>query len=154
VPRKTAAQLDRDVAKVLKRPTMTVKRADEVIRAAQEKAIEAGARGQCPPRNIESARSDGIMSYQEDRRALLLARRLPRTEIEIGRAYVIHARNGGVGIAVREGNSLGYQLHREKFDRHYLFVENDWDEGAPFGTAIPLTLIEELPPKDETELLA
>jgi hypothetical protein len=94
------------------------------------------------------------MSYQEDRRAPLLARRIPRTDIVIGRAYVIHARNGGVGVAVAEGDGLGYQLHREKFDRHYLFVENDWDEGAPFGTAIPLTLIEEAPPKDETELLA
>jgi hypothetical protein len=35
MPRKTAAQLDRDVAKVLKKPAMTLKRADEVIRAAQ-----------------------------------------------------------------------------------------------------------------------
>jgi hypothetical protein len=102
------------------------------------------------------------MSHQEDRRASLLARRIPRADIEIGRAYVIHARNGGVGVAVKEsharnghpGESLGYQLHREKFDRHYLFVEDDWDEGVPFGTAIPLALIEETPPKDETALLA
>jgi hypothetical protein len=102
------------------------------------------------------------MNYQEDRCAPLLAQRVPRTDIIIGRAYVIHARNGGVGVAVKEAHarnghpaeSLGYQLHREKFDRHYLFVEDDWDEGPPFGTAIPLTLIEEIPPKDETELLA
>lgn len=33
--KKTHAQLDRDVAKVLKKPALTVKRADEVIRAAQ-----------------------------------------------------------------------------------------------------------------------
>jgi hypothetical protein len=32
--KKTAAQLDRDVAKALKKPVMTVKRADEVIQAA------------------------------------------------------------------------------------------------------------------------
>lgn len=94
------------------------------------------------------------MSYQEDRRAPLLARRVPRPDVKIGRAYVIHALNGGVGVAVAEGDGLGYQLHREKFDRHYLFVEDDWDEDPPFGTAIPLALIEEMPPKDETELLA
>jgi hypothetical protein len=33
--KKTGAQLDRDVAKALKKPALTVKRADEVIRAAQ-----------------------------------------------------------------------------------------------------------------------
>jgi len=35
VTRKTAAQLDRDVAKALKKPAMTIRRADEVIRVAQ-----------------------------------------------------------------------------------------------------------------------
>ncbi len=43
MPRKTAAQLDRDIAKALKKPAMTVKRADAVIRAAQ---LE-GFGGQC-----------------------------------------------------------------------------------------------------------
>lgn len=42
MPRK-AAQLDRDIAKVLKKPAMTVERADEVIRAAQLK----GFGGEC-----------------------------------------------------------------------------------------------------------
>lgn len=40
---KTGAKLDRDVAEVLKRPAMTIRRADEVIRAAQ---ID-GFAGQC-----------------------------------------------------------------------------------------------------------
>ena len=35
-------------------------------------------------------------------RATLLARRVPHDEVILGRAYVIHARNGGVGVAVRE----------------------------------------------------
>jgi len=30
----------------------------------------------------------------------LLTRRIPRADMVIGRAYVIHARNGGVGVAV------------------------------------------------------
>jgi hypothetical protein len=90
----------------------------------------------------------------EDRYMPLLARRVPRADVELGRAYVIHARNGGVGVAVKEDDGLGYRLHREKFDNHYLFVELDWDEGLPFGTAIPLTAISEEPPTDETTLLA
>lgn len=35
MPRKTAAQLDRDVARALKKPSMSLRRADEVIRAAR-----------------------------------------------------------------------------------------------------------------------
>ena len=41
--KKTAAQLERDVAKALKKPAMTLQRADEIIRAAQ---LE-GFGGQC-----------------------------------------------------------------------------------------------------------
>lgn len=43
MPRKTAAQLDREVAKALKKPAMTARRADAIIRAAQ---LE-GFGGQC-----------------------------------------------------------------------------------------------------------
>ncbi|MCU0675939.1 MAG: hypothetical protein MUE69_24490 [Myxococcota bacterium] len=84
----------------------------------------------------------------------LLAKRVPLADVELGRAYVIHARNGGVGVAVREGERIGYRLHREKFSRHYLFVEWDWDEGEPHGTAIPLRLLEDRPPEDGGALLS
>ena len=90
----------------------------------------------------------------DDREKPLLARRIPMDQVEFGRAYVIHARNGGVGVAVGEHGELGYRLHRRKFDRNYLFVELDWDLGAPHGTAIPLALIDETPPEDDEELLA
>ena len=84
----------------------------------------------------------------------LLAARVPPDEVVLGRAYVIHARNGGVGIAVRDDDGrLGYRLRRVKFDRIYLFVEWDWDEGEPYGTAIPLALVEEAPPENDDELL-
>ena len=92
------------------------------------------------------------MGY-EDRYKPLLARRIPRSDVTIGRAYVIHARNGGVGVAVDQAGRLGYQLHREKFGYHYLFVEYDWDEGAPHGTAIPLAVIAAESPDDEATLL-
>jgi hypothetical protein len=83
-----------------------------------------------------------------------LARRIRREDIVVGRAYVIHARNGDVGVALEDDGRLGYCLHREKFGDHYLFTEWDWDEGPPFGTAIPLRLIEAEPPTGEDELLA
>jgi antitoxin HigA-1 len=42
----------------------------------------------------------------DERYAVLLARRVPLAEIVVGRAYVIHARNGGVGVAVREEGTI------------------------------------------------
>ena len=89
-----------------------------------------------------------------DRQKPLLDARVPPHEVTVGRAYVIHARNGGVGVAVRdEDGRLGYRLRRVKFDRIYLFTEWDWDEGEPFGTAIPMALVEELPPESDDVLL-
>jgi len=90
----------------------------------------------------------------EDRHASLLARRVPREGVVLGRAYVIKARNGGVGVAVKEDSVLGYRLHREKFGEHYLFTEYDWADDPSFGTAIPLSLVEAEPPTDDDELLA
>ncbi len=87
-------------------------------------------------------------------RATLLARRVPHDEVILGRAYIIHARNGGVGVAVRDEDGLGYRLHREKFGRHYLFVEIDWADHEFHGTAIPLRLIDALPPEADDALLA
>lgn len=89
----------------------------------------------------------------EDRYEPLLARRVPRDDVVVGRAYVIHARNGGVGVAVDEGGRLGYCLRREKFGDYFLFVEYDWNEGPPFGTAIPLEPIDAEPPIAGNELL-
>jgi hypothetical protein len=93
------------------------------------------------------------MSSIDDRNAQLVARRIPREDIVVGRAYVIKARNGGVGVAVEEDGLLGYRLHREKFGHHYLFVEYDWADDPQYGTAIPLSLIEAAPPTDDDELL-
>ncbi len=89
----------------------------------------------------------------EDRYEPLLARRIPLEQIELGKAYVIHARNGGVGIAVHQHEKLGYRLHREKFGDHFLFVELDWQVDPQFGTAIPLAAIVAVPPLEEDRLL-
>lgn len=94
------------------------------------------------------------MSLADDMREPLLARRIPREEIVLGRAYVIHARNGGVGVAVMDDGCIGYELHRVKFGANYLFVEWDWDVGPPFGTAIPLRALDGEPPEGDDERLA
>jgi hypothetical protein len=84
----------------------------------------------------------------------LLAARVPPDKVVLGRAYVIHARNVGVGVAVRRDDGLlGYKLRREKHGDVYLFVALDWEAGAPFGTAIPLAPTEEDPPEDDEALL-
>ena len=82
-------------------------------------------------------------------RGFLIARRVPRAEVVLGRAYVIHARNGGIGVAVQDDGLLGYRLHRDKMGRHYLFVEIDWEDHPNFGTAIPLRLLPDAPPIDD-----
>ena len=87
-------------------------------------------------------------------RSSLLARRVPRDEVILGRAYVIHARNGGVGVAVLDDGLLCYRLRREKFGRHYLFVELDWADHERQGTAIPLRLLDASPPEGDDALLA
>lgn len=87
-------------------------------------------------------------------RASLLGRQVPHDNVVIGRAYIIHARNGGVGVAVREDGLLGYRLYREKFGRHYLCVKYDWADDERFGTAIPLRLLADVPPNEDAALLA
>lgn len=83
----------------------------------------------------------------------LLAARVPPESVATGRAYVIHARNGGVGVAVRVDGRLGYRLRRVKFERVYLFTEWDWAEGEPYGTAIASLEIAEDPPADDDALI-
>jgi predicted DNA-binding antitoxin AbrB/MazE fold protein len=88
----------------------------------------------------------------DDRYQALLERRIPVEDVAVGRAYVVHARNGGVGIAVIEAGHIGYRIHREKFGNHFLFVEWDWEEGPPRGTAIPLSLVDAQPPRGDDEV--
>lgn len=109
----------------------------------------AGARPRPSPEQREVARQDFDARYKP-----LLDRRVPRDAIVLGAPYLIHARNGGVGVAVEKRGLLGYRLHREKFEHHYLFVEYDWGDDPQVGTAIPLRLIEAEPPTGDEELLA
>ena len=56
-------------------------------------------------------------------------------QLQPGMAYKLHSRN--LAIGVYDGNE-GFIGIREKFGPRYLFTEYHWDQGPPFGTAIPL----------------
>lgn len=87
-------------------------------------------------------------------RETLLNQRVPRVLIEVGRAYVLNARNGGVGVAQRnDRGQIEYRIRREKFGRVFLDEETDWADCDTFGTAIPLRRLPDLPPEKPSALL-
>lgn len=73
--------------------------------------------------------------------------RIPPESIEIGRAYLIGARNGGVGVAARDETGLRYIIAREKLGRWFLCGEADRSER--FGSAVPFRMLPEIPPESE-----
>jgi hypothetical protein len=77
----------------------------------------------------------------DDRYQALLKRRIRVEDAVEGSVYVIHARNGGVGIAVSEGGRIGYRIHREKFGNHFLFAVRSHVErtGPRAGRLVPVT---------------
>ena len=85
--------------------------------------------------------------------AALVARRIAPDDIVTGRAYVVFARNGGVGVAERVDGHLGYQVVIGDGICPSLDVEWDWSEGPPFGTLIPLVGVMAPPPVDKAEMI-
>ncbi len=85
--------------------------------------------------------------------AALLARRIAPDDNVTGMAYVVFARNGGVGVAERVDGHLGYQLLEGDGGRPSLDLEWDWSAGPPFGTVIPLLEVTAPSPLDKAELL-
>jgi len=87
-------------------------------------------------------------------REALNKKRIPPEEIQIGRAYLTRGRNGNIGVAINDprNGQLAYALRRVKWGTIFIDQELDYSYGPPFGTVIPLRLLEELPPTDEMEL--
>lgn len=83
----------------------------------------------------------------------LLARRFAPEGIVPGRAHVIFARNGGVGVAERVDGHLGYQLLVGDGGRR-LDQEWDWSEGSPFGIELPLREVPAPPLVDKAEQIS
>lgn len=103
------------------------------------------------------------MGYDYPQEKVLIPKRIPLDQVELGKAYIIHARNGGVGIAVKVEctirgvvkEQVNYTIRRIKFDPDpFLFDEVDWEEDKHFGTAIPLRKLEEEPPENRDDWLA
>jgi len=96
------------------------------------------------------------MEWHERVHASVLARRVPRDDVAVGAVYRIHARNGGVGVAVfdEKRGMLGYRLRREKLGEVFLFTEWDWADSETFGTAIPLERLDAVAPDGDDALLA
>jgi hypothetical protein len=73
-----------------------------------------------------------------------LCHRIPAKDLPDNVLYYIKARNSCAGIYCSRNRS--FEIARSKFGRDCLFQEFDWDRGPPHGTAIPLKMIEEVPP--------
>jgi hypothetical protein len=78
---------------------------------------------------------------------------IPIDKCKDGWLYQIDARNSSLGICKDNGKS--FTISRTKFKDNYLFDEDHWDTGEPWGTVSPLRIIERAPAfKDDTEKLA
>ena len=86
-------------------------------------------------------------------------KRIPLGDLKPGYLYIIHARNGRVGVYRHNPDANDpqwrheYDLPRTKFGRTYVDQEYDWETGPPFGTAIPLKEVGPVPENVE-DLLA
>ena len=68
---------------------------------------------------------------------------IPLSECESGFLYRVYARNFKLGVfCAKNGEFYGI---REKFGKLYVFCEQSWDKGPPFGTVLPLEKLEKCP---------
>lgn len=61
---------------------------------------------------------------------------IPLEECEHGRIYKLNSRNLAYGVFNKK--SQGFTGLRTKFDDIFLFEEDHWDTGVPYGTVKPL----------------
>jgi len=64
---------------------------------------------------------------------------IPLEQCKDGFLYIIDARNSRLGIFKKENNS--FIISRFKFKSNFLYEEDHWDTGEPFGTVKPLKLL-------------
>jgi hypothetical protein len=68
---------------------------------------------------------------------------IPLSDCKHGWLYKIKSRNLILGVFRQERK--GFVGIREKLGQKYLFVEEHWDTGPPFGTVKPLECLEPCP---------
>ena len=81
----------------------------------------------------------------------LLKTSIPVHECKHGGLYKLHSRN--LTFGVYEEKSKGFVGIREKFGHKFLFTEFHYDNGPPYGTAVPLEFIEMCPVQDLRETI-
>jgi len=77
-------------------------------------------------------------------------KRIPLEDLKPGYLYIIHARNGKVGVyrhnpGSRHHSDHEFDLPRTKFGSTFVDQEYDWSSGPPYGTAIPLKEVGPVP---------
>lgn len=72
-----------------------------------------------------------------------MSKYIPIKDCKDGYLYIIHARNGSVGIY--EEKNKWFWLGRYKFSDHFLYPEDHWDIDEDHGTVKPLREIEKAP---------
>ena len=73
------------------------------------------------------------------------------SECKDGFVYFILARNAHIGIFNEKKKT--FVISRHKFGDNFLFEEDHWDTGEPYGTVKPIRLIEKFEERDEEETL-
>lgn len=81
---------------------------------------------------------------KKDRRAFNKRQRyIPLRQCVHRSVYRIYSRNLSVGVFNRYLS--GFEGIRTKYGERFLFIENHWDTGAPFGTVKPIKQVCRLP---------
>ena len=80
-----------------------------------------------------------------------LEKYIPLSMCADGWLYEIKSRNLTLGVFRKD--KKGFIGIREKFGHEYLFVEDHWDTGAPFGTVKPQKRLERCPVDNLDEFL-
>ncbi len=100
--------------------------------------------------SVDAADSDGLEMKADEKKLPLTVNDpsvvyISLSDCKHGWLYEIMSRNLTMGVFRKDRN--GFVGIREKLGDVYLFVENHWDTGAPFGTVKPLKLVEQCPIK-------
>ena len=61
---------------------------------------------------------------------------IPMNKCKDGHLYIIKARNADIGVYVAD--KKGFRISRFKFKDNFIYMEDHWDTGEPFGTVKPL----------------
>lgn len=101
-----------------------------------------------PEKTSDTKKAVGFMHPYKD------IARIPLEGVIPGKAYRILARNGALGVAIKENGIIHYKLARHKFGQIFIDTELDYDHGPPHGTATPYIQLDINPPPDDKCLLA